>query len=193
MRPLTQGGSSGLPACPHGNAVCRPSLVIHAAAWTDVDGCAREPELAIRRNGEAVRSLAKACVQRDVGLVLISTNEVFDGERRDGIGYSEDDPPRPINAYGVSKLVGEHAAQEAYGASRGLWVLRTAWLYGPPGNDFPEKIVAASDRRPPGDPALCPSVGGQPHGRRGRRARHGRPLPSLAMIGGPQRPIGEPF
>ncbi|HET9757373.1 MAG TPA: sugar nucleotide-binding protein, partial [Candidatus Limnocylindrales bacterium] len=56
----------------------RPEVVVNAAAWTDVDGCARDPELALRRNGEAVRVLAEATAARGVDLVQISTNEVFD-------------------------------------------------------------------------------------------------------------------
>ncbi len=124
----------------------RPGLVIHAAAWTDVDGCAREPEVAARRNATAVERLAEACVARGVGLVLVSTNEVFDGLREDGRGYAEDDPTAPANPDGESKLAGEEAAQQVFGDRTGLWVARTAWLYGPPGNDFPAKIVAASDR-----------------------------------------------
>lgn len=131
----------------------RPSLVVHAAAWTDVDGCAREPALAMRRNADAVASLSSACVARGVPLMLISTNEVFDGERADGLGYSETDLPVPRNPYGASKLAGEQAAQQAFGGLPGLWVVRTAWLYGPPGNDFPEKIIVASDRQAP-DEAL---------------------------------------
>jgi dTDP-4-dehydrorhamnose reductase len=124
----------------------RPSLVVHCAAWTDVDGCARDPALAMRRNGEAVANLAGACSVRGTGLVLISTNEVFDGTRADRTPYAEDDPIGPANAYGRSKLAGERAATTAFGEEPGLWIVRTAWLYGPPGNDFPSKIVAASDR-----------------------------------------------
>jgi len=125
----------------------RPSLVVHCAAWTDVDGCAREPALAMRRNGEAVADLAGACAARGARLVVISTNEVFDGDRTDRMPYAEDDPVAPPNAYGRSKLAGEHAAAAVFGAWPGLWIVRTAWLYGPPGNDFPARIVAASDRR----------------------------------------------
>jgi dTDP-4-dehydrorhamnose reductase len=131
----------------------RPALVIHAAAWTDVDGCARQPELAERRNASAVGELAKACAESGVALVLISTNEVFDGQRTDGQGYLEDDSIAPANPYGTSKLAGEVAAREAFAASgSALWIVRTAWLYGPPGNDFPTKILAAADRLAPGDP-----------------------------------------
>jgi dTDP-4-dehydrorhamnose reductase len=130
----------------------RPGLVIHAAAMTDVDGCARQPELAVRRNGEATGALAEACRARGVALVVISTNEVFAGDRDDGHGYVETDEPAPGNAYGASKLAGEENARQAFGSWSGLWVVRTAWLYGPPGNDFPEKIVAAADRLPADEP-----------------------------------------
>jgi dTDP-4-dehydrorhamnose reductase len=127
----------------------RPELIVHAAAWTDVDGCARDPELARRRNGDAVGRLAEAAVQAGVDLIVISTNEVFDGRRTDGRGYRPDDPPNPINAYGSSKLAGELGAAAAFAAARtpaALAVVRTAWLYGPPGNDFPEKIARAAQR-----------------------------------------------
>ena len=65
----------------------RPDAVIHAAAWTDVDGCARDPELALRRNGTAVGEMAEACAGSGSALVTVSTNEVFDGLRTDGLPY----------------------------------------------------------------------------------------------------------
>jgi dTDP-4-dehydrorhamnose reductase len=138
-----------------------PDLVIHTAAWTDVDGCAREPDVALRRNGEATGALARACAERGVGLLVVSTNEVFDGDRTDCQGYLEDDPTGPRNPYGASKLAGELAAREAFGDGPGLWIARTAWLYGPPGNDFPTKIVAAADRLPEGEalPVVSDEVG----------------------------------
>jgi len=128
----------------------RPSLVIHAAAMTNVDACAQEPVTAMRRNGDAVAVLARACRERDTDLVVISTNEVFDGERSDGLGYREDDERRPRNAYGASKLAGEDAARVEFGSAAGLLVVRTAWVYGGHGQAFPEKIVAAADRSKPG-------------------------------------------
>jgi dTDP-4-dehydrorhamnose reductase len=142
----------------------RPELIVHAAAWTDVDGCAREPALALARNGAAVGVLAEAAAGAGIDLILISTNEVFDGRRTDGRGYRPADPPNPINAYGASKLAGELAAAHAYSwqvdqageAAAGpgrppatgpsLAIIRTAWLYGPPGNDFPAKIADAAER-----------------------------------------------
>lgn len=126
----------------------RPDLVVHCAAWTDVDGCAREPELAERRNGRATGVLARACAARGTGLLVASTNEVFDGTRTDGQPYQVTDQPAPGNAYGRSKLIGEMEAREAYAAHPGapLWIARTAWLFGAPGRDFPAKIVDAAAR-----------------------------------------------
>jgi dTDP-4-dehydrorhamnose reductase len=125
----------------------RPEVIVHAAAWTDVDACARDPELAMARNGTATGILARAAAERGIDLVAISTNEVFDGQRTDGRGYRPDDPTGPINPYGTSKLAGETAALEAYREASGrLCIIRTAWLFGPPGNDFPAKILAAADR-----------------------------------------------
>lgn len=125
----------------------RPEAVVHAAAWTDVDGCAREPAVAQRRNADAVAVVAEATAARDIDLVLISTNEVFDGRRTDGRGYRADDAPNPINPYGASKLAGEVAAAAAYRAARGqLAIVRTSWLFGPGKPDFPSKILAAAGR-----------------------------------------------
>lgn len=130
----------------------RPALVFHAAAWTDVDGCAREPDLGMRRNGIATGEMARACAAAGVDLVYVSTNEVFDGEREDGSGYVEGDSPNPLNPYGLSKLRGEEEARAAYaGATPAAWIVRTSWLFGRPGNDFPARIIAAADALPPGE------------------------------------------
>ena len=143
----------------------RPDAVIHAAAWTEVDGCARDPQLAMRRNGAAVGEMAQACAGHGAALVTISTNEVFDGRRTDGRPYGPIDIASPANPYGAAKLAGEQAARAAFGAtgddfagaaltSAGggdstippLAIVRTAWLFGPPGSDFPLKILAAAKR-----------------------------------------------
>jgi len=135
----------------------RPEVVIHAAAWTDVDGCAREPALAMRRNAEATAAIAAACATaRDpVDLVLVSTNEVFPGDRTDGRGYGPHDPTRPANPYAASKLAGEQRAAAAYVGAHGparLAIVRTSWLFGPGAPDFPRKIlVAAAGARATGE------------------------------------------
>jgi dTDP-4-dehydrorhamnose reductase len=101
----------------------------------------------MRRNALAVAELADACVRSGTDLVLVSTNEVFDGRRTDGLAYTPKDGPRPGNPYGASKLAGETAAQAVFlGRAPQLALVRTAWLYGPPGNDFPVRILAAADR-----------------------------------------------
>lgn len=125
----------------------RPEVVVHTAAWTDVDGCARDPELARRRNGDATGTLAAACADREIDLLILSTNEVFAGDRDDQVGYAPTDPASPPNPYGRSKLAGEHAATDAYERARGtgsLGIARTAWLFGPPGRDFPHTILDAA-------------------------------------------------
>jgi dTDP-4-dehydrorhamnose reductase len=143
----------------------RPDLVIHAAAWTDVDGCARDPGRALRRNGTATGEMAQACAASGSALIALSTNEVFDGLRTDGRPYAATDRPGPANAYGIAKLAGERLARAAFGATGSdfeaasagapgaratatppLAIVRTAWLFGPPGADFPTKILAAAKR-----------------------------------------------
>jgi dTDP-4-dehydrorhamnose reductase len=125
----------------------RPEVVVHTAAWTDVDGCARDPDLAMRRNHHATGHLAIGCAERGIDLVVVSTNEVFDGTRTDRRPYAPDDDVSPANAYGASKAAGEGTARAAYLNRAGtIGIVRTAWLYGPPGPDFPRKIAEAAGR-----------------------------------------------
>jgi dTDP-4-dehydrorhamnose reductase len=126
----------------------RPEVVAHAAAWSDVDGCALDPDLAMRRNGAATGVLAEACAGRGIDLIVISTNEIFDGRRLDGRGYGPSDRPAPGNPYGASKLEGERRARAAFDGRPGtsLGIVRTAWLFGTPGRDFPSRILELADR-----------------------------------------------
>ena len=126
----------------------RPEVVVNSAAWTDVDGCARDPERALRINGAAAGAVAVAAAAAGALIVQVSTNEVFDGTL--DRPYTEDDEPNPINPYGASKLAGERAVAAAN--ARHL-IVRTAWLYGPRGSNFPTKIRAAAKRaRAAGEP-----------------------------------------
>lgn len=119
----------------------QPHVIIHAAAWTDVDGCAREPDAAMSRNAVASERLATGTAAWQPLFVQISTNEVFDGSSDHP--YSETDAAAPINPYGASKLAGEQAVADA--TSRHL-IIRTAWLFGPGGTNFVTKIAGAAQR-----------------------------------------------
>jgi len=120
----------------------RPQVVIHAAAYTDTAGCEAHPELATQVNGEGTRQVALACRESDAAMLYVSTNEVFDGQK--GEAYLESDEPKPINAYGRSKLAGERYVQSIL---QRFYIVRTAWLYAAGGNNFPSKVLqaAASD------------------------------------------------
>jgi len=108
----------------------RPDVVVNAGAFTQVDRCESEAELATKINGEAVAYLAEACASTNALLVQISTDYVFDGKGTRP--YREDDPVGPRSVYGASKLLGE---QNATLAPRHL-VIRTAWLYDAWGKNF---------------------------------------------------------
>ncbi len=113
----------------------RPQVVVNAAAYTDVDGCESNQELAMQVNGEGVAFLAMIC--RDIGsrLVQISTDYVFDGGK--GSPYLEDDPTGPLSVYGESKLAGELNAR----FTPDHLIVRTQWLYGLHGKNFVETML----------------------------------------------------
>lgn len=127
----------------------RPEIVVNSAAWTDVDGCAGDPERAMRVNGEAAGQVAALAADCGALVVQISTNEVFDGTQEHA--YHEGDDPNPINAYGRSKLAGERAVAAIN--PRHL-IVRTAWLFGPGGTNFVTKILAAAQRAADGGQPL---------------------------------------
>jgi len=105
-----------------------PGVVINAAAYNQVDIAEKEPAPAMIANGLAVRNLAMSCRQHDARFVHFSTDYVFDGTA--GRAYTEEDAPRPLGAYAVSKLAGELYAQ-AY-LDRPL-IIRTSGVFGPGG------------------------------------------------------------
>lgn len=113
-----------------------PFAVIHCAAYTDVDGCTRDPELAYEVNARGTANVAISCQECECYMIAMSTDYVFDGEK--GAPYDETDEPNPINAYGESKLAGEVYARESHDK---LLIVRTQWLYGPNGRNFVHTIV----------------------------------------------------
>lgn len=120
-----------------------PDVTIHTAALTDTTRCECEPALAHAVNAIGARNVADACRHVDAAIAYVSTNEVFDGEKR--APYLEADAPHPINAYGLSKLEGEAAVRDAL---REHYIVRTSWLYGRGGDHFVSKVLRAAEAGP---------------------------------------------
>lgn len=108
-----------------------PDVLVNAAAYTAVDQAESEPDVAHAINAAAVAVLAEEAKRAGALLVHYSTDYVFDGTK--GTPYIEDDPPRPLNAYGLSKLAGEQAILAVGGAHL---ILRTSWVYARQGKNF---------------------------------------------------------
>lgn len=115
----------------------RPDLVLNAAAYTAVDRAESEPAAAATLNAELPRALAQICRERDIPLVHVSTDYVFDGEKR--APYLETDPPNPLGVYGASKLAGDRAIEQAQ--PRRWAVLRASWVVSAIGETFPVRLL----------------------------------------------------
>ena len=124
-------------------AELQPELVFHGAAYTNVDGCERDPDLAFKVNALGTWSVASAAEAVGAVLVAISTDFVFDGTKT--TPYTEFDTPSPISQYGASKLAGENFARSA---CRRSYVVRTSWLYGVYGKNFPYTVINLAKTKP---------------------------------------------
>jgi len=113
-----------------------PDLIIHCAALTDVDGCARNPALAYRVNGLGTQNVALAAQEFGAEMLHISSNEVFAGDRPEG--YDEWAPLNPVNGYGRSKAAAEFHV--AHLLSR-FYIVRLSWLFAPGGRNFIHAIL----------------------------------------------------
>lgn len=113
----------------------KPEVVVNAAAYTDVDGCETNRDLAMQVNGEGVAHLALSALEIGARLVHVSTDYVFDGTK--GAPWLEDDPPNPLSVYGESKLAGEMNARIV----PDHLIVRTQWLYGLNGKNFVETML----------------------------------------------------
>ena len=113
-----------------------PQQVINAAAYTAVDAAETDTAAAWRGNEQGPRLLAQACAQRDIRLLHVSTDFVFDGESAHP--YAPDAATAPLGAYGRSKLAGEHAVLEEY---PGAFILRTGWVYSRFGANFVKTML----------------------------------------------------
>ncbi|HEX8037207.1 MAG TPA: dTDP-4-dehydrorhamnose reductase [Ktedonobacterales bacterium] len=107
-----------------------PSIVINAAAMTNVDACEARREEALAANAAGPRHLASACVQLGARLLHVSTDYVFPGDDQQPGPYVEDAPVRPVNYYGWTKLQGEQAIAEVCDGHVPWLVVRTALVYG---------------------------------------------------------------
>ena len=116
-------------------ALGAPDVVLHAAAWTNVDGAEDDPQGAAAVNVGGTANVAAL----GVPLVLYSTDYVFDGRKDEP--YLESDGPNPESAYGRTKLHGEAAAGEQ------AWIVRSSWLFGPTGNNFVRTMLRLGEER----------------------------------------------
>ncbi|CUQ68055.1 dTDP-4-dehydrorhamnose reductase [Candidatus Nitrospira inopinata] len=118
-----------------------PDVIIHAGAYTDVDGAEHKPDVAMAVNRDGTDRVARVAARTGARLIYVSTDYVFDGTG--SIPYTEADAPNPINVYGLSKWRGEQAVLDS-GAD--ALVVRTAWLYGHHGKNFVKSIIRAARR-----------------------------------------------
>jgi len=117
----------------------KPRVIVNAAAYTAVDKAEAEEGVAMKINCDGPRTLAEEAAKGGALLVHFSTDYVFDGEKR--APYTEHDVPRPLNAYGRSKL---KQAQAILSSACRRLIVRTSWVYGPVGRNFPLTIMKAA-------------------------------------------------
>ncbi len=121
----------------------KATVVINAAAYTNVDAAENHKEEAFLVNETGVKNLATVCRELSATLVHFSTDYVFPGTKESG--YTESDSPGPaINIYGQSKLAGERALKES---GCNFYLVRTAWLYGPNGKNFVDTMLQLAQKQ----------------------------------------------
>lgn len=119
----------------------KPSIVIHCAAYTNVDKAEEDLETATKINVTGTENIARVCGENDITLVYISTDYVFDGTKGDK--YTPADTPNPINNYGLTKFQGEEAVRKH---CKKHYITRTSWLYGIHGKNFVETMLSLADK-----------------------------------------------
>ncbi len=118
----------------------KPSLIIHTAAMTDVDGCERDRQGALKNNFEATKHVVNAALACGAGLVFYTTDYIFDGHKKGE--YTETDVPHPLNTYGESKYLAETYIRSKM---RRFLIFRVGWLYGLQGRSFPKTILEKTE------------------------------------------------
>lgn len=124
-------------------AVAGHDVVINAAGYTKVDDAESDEERALLVNGTAAGYLAAAAAKHGARIVQLSTDYVFDGTAT--TPYPEDAPRNPVSAYGRSKALGEELVEREHPG--GHYIVRTAWLYGANGANFPRTMLRLADER----------------------------------------------
>jgi len=119
-----------------------PQIVVHTAAYTDVDGCESNIRHAYRVNAIGTRNIALACRKVGAAMLYVSTDFVFDGVKREP--YLERDRPNPLNVYGFSKYAGEQFVASLLAEH---YIIRTAWLYGENGKNFVTTMMRLADEQ----------------------------------------------
>jgi dTDP-4-dehydrorhamnose reductase len=120
----------------------QPDIIVNPAAYTAVDKAETEPDLAMLINGIAPGVMAEEARKLGAAMIHYSTDYVFDGSKESP--YEENDEPCPLNAYGRTKLAGEHAVQSA--GIKHL-ILRTSWVYGMHGKNFLQTMLKLAQER----------------------------------------------
>ncbi len=118
----------------------RPEIILHAAAMTDVDGCETDRREALLSNFEATRNLAEIANQSQSLIIFFSTDFVFDGTQSEP--YREEDIPHPLSVYGETKLLAERCL---FLRAKRFIIVRTSWLFGKHGENFPAKILRKAE------------------------------------------------
>lgn len=122
----------------------KPEVILHAAAMTGVDRCESHRSEALRGNLETTRCVTEAANRVRALMIYFSTDFVFDGTKNGP--YTEEDVPCPISVYGESKLLGERYIRMR---GRRYLILRTSWLFGAHGDNFPKKVLKQAEARKP--------------------------------------------
>ncbi|WP_066315167.1 dTDP-4-dehydrorhamnose reductase [Bacillus sp. FJAT-29814] len=123
-------------------AEVKPDVILHCAAYTNVDAAEEDEETAYRVNGLGTKNLALAAKQIGAKMLYISTDYVFDGTGTDP--YEVDDPTKPLGAYGRTKLAGEEFVQELL---EQFFIVRTAWVFGAHGHNFVKTMLRLGKER----------------------------------------------
>jgi dTDP-4-dehydrorhamnose reductase len=120
-----------------------PDWIVHAAAWTAVDDCEKDPERALRVNAGGTANVVEAAKDADATTIVLSSDYVFDGTKREP--YVEEDATNPLSVYGRSKLAAEAEARARGGR---VHVVRSQWIFGAGGRNFVDTILKAAREKP---------------------------------------------